>query len=264
MTWVLDLDGVVWRGNEPIPGSVEAIARLQRQGIRVTYVTNNSTLGAAEQVAKLASMGVRTTSDDVVSARDLLVRRVGTGSTILCAAAPALGQALRDAGNEVLYPEEFVGDAGDPTTVGVPSTVDCVVVGQRFDTTYLLLSVAVRAALQCGRLIAPNRDPLYPHSSGMLLGTGSLLAAVENATGLEAEVFGKPEQPMVDELASRLPEARLVVGDQFSTDGELARRAGIDFAFVESGVDAERNSREGATPAAHRATDLAALVEALL
>jgi ribonucleotide monophosphatase NagD (HAD superfamily) len=138
------------------------------------------------------------------------------------------------------------------------------VAGLRFDLTILQLSVAVRAVLQCNTLLAPNRDPMYPHSSGMFVGTGSIVATIETATGIKAEVMGKPEQPMVDEVLRRIPDATLVVGDQFAMDGELARKAGLAFAFVESGVDAQRRTSRHNTPVAHTSTNLATLVEALL
>jgi HAD superfamily hydrolase (TIGR01450 family) len=264
VTWVLDLDGVVWRGKEPIPGSVEAIARLQASGIQVAYVTNNSTLGAVDQAAKMASLGIDAAPHDIVSAHDMLIERIGTGKVVLCAAAPEISAALRRAGNEVVVPAECIGRSGDPTTLTNVPAVDCVVGGLRFDMTVLEMSVAVLAALQCGKLLSTNRDPLYPFSTGMLMGTGSVVAALENATGLVAETMGKPEQAMVNEMARRIPDAALVVGDQLATDGELARKAGIPFALVQTGVDAERKSESAATPAAHVVNDLATLVEMLL
>jgi 4-nitrophenyl phosphatase len=264
VTWVLDLDGVVWRGAEPIAGAVEAIRRLKDNGIRVTYVTNNSAHGAVEQVKKMARMGIDTSTDDIISAQDMLIARIGSNRTLLCTGAPLLVAALRNAGNTVLLPAEFIGDPDATVTVQDIPDVDAVVVGQCFDATYLQYSVAARAVMQCGRLLAPNRDPLYPHPSGMLLGTGSVVAMLENATGVKAEVVGKPEQAMVDELRSRIPDAQLVVGDQFSTDGELARKANIAFALVETGVDAQRSSDSTSTPVAHRSPSLATLVETLL
>lgn len=264
MTWVLDLDGVVWRGNQPIEGSVEAIRKLKDAGIRVTYVTNNSTQGAAEQVQKMATMGIETDLDDVLSAQDLLIQHLGEKQTIMCPGAPRLVQALRDAGHTVLVPEDYIGDGNNPESVGHPDPVDLVVAGQRFDATYLQYSVAMRSVLQCGRLVAANRDPMYPHSTGMFIGTGSVVAMLEEASGVKAHVIGKPEQTMVDEVHKRIPDASLVVGDQFSTDGELARKANIPFAFVESGVDATRTTDGGGTPVAHRMANLAALVEALV
>jgi HAD superfamily hydrolase (TIGR01450 family) len=264
VTWVLDLDGVVWRGSEPILGSVDAIRDLKNAGVRVAYVTNNSLLGATDQVAKLASMGIDATPDDVVSAHDMLLARVGSDKTVMCAASPEMAAALRRNGNSVLLPDDFIAEAGAPASLVSPPAVDCVVVGLRFDMNLLHLSVAVLAALQCGTVFSTNRDPLYPFSTGMLMGTGSVVAAVEHATGLPVETMGKPAKAMVDEMLRRFPDAALVVGDQRATDGELARRAGVPFALVRSGVDAERRSETSETPAAHEALDLATLVETLL
>jgi 4-nitrophenyl phosphatase len=264
MTWVLDLDGVVWHGQHLIEGSAEAIATLQNKGVRVAYVTNNSTLGARPLVEKFAEFGIDVDVDDIISAHDLLVERIGSGKRVLATAAPGLVEALRAAGNEVFIPEDFVEDWQAPETIATPPDVDLVVGGQKFTLNYATMSVAVRALLQCRQLYAANRDPLYPGSTGMTLGTGSILAALETAAGVQATVFGKPERPMVEALHQRFPDVRLVVGDQLATDGLLAHRAKVPFGYVLSGVDAQRRSASGDVPYAFQAADLAGLVEVAL
>src|SRR4051812_17392523 len=101
MTWVLDLDGVVWRGATPIEGSVEAIATLQRNNIPVRYVTNNASMSNAEFVQKMHGMGITTAQEDVLSSRALLFELLGGNSTVLCANRQALSEAIAAEGNKV-------------------------------------------------------------------------------------------------------------------------------------------------------------------
>jgi ribonucleotide monophosphatase NagD (HAD superfamily) len=85
-------------------------------------------------------------------------------------------------------------------------------------------------------LIATNADATYPTPEGLLPGAGSILASVETATGVRAQVAGKPQQPIVDLLRTRAGHIDLVVGDRLDTDGLLARRLGVDFGLVLTGV----------------------------
>lgn len=263
MTWVLDLDGVVWHGSHAIEGSVDAIAKLRQSGIGVAFVTNNSTMGAQALVHKFAGFGIEVEPEDIVSAHDLLVAKVGTGKRILAAAAPGLVQILRDGGNTVFDAHQFIEPGAPSAQITDPPPVDLVVGGQNFHLDYLQLSVAMRAILQCKTLYSANRDPLYPSSSGMMLGTGSIIAALETASGVSATIFGKPSRIMVDALLERFPDTQLIVGDQLSMDGVFAAGANIAFGHVLSGVDAQRASASTDVPVAHQAKDLASLVEAL-
>jgi glycerol-1-phosphatase len=251
-----DLDGVVWRGDEPIPGAAEGISELRAAGLRVAFVSNNSSQPIAEVAGKLAAAGVHASSEDVitsaVSAATLLASVLEPDAPVLACAGPGVVEALEAVG---LRP------------VTRPPAV-AVVVGlhRGFDFDELdRASGAVRAG---ARFVATNLDATYPVPGGMIPGSGAIAAAVATAAGRAPEVAGKPERPMVDLIRRRLGSEGIVVGDRPSTDGALAGALGWPFALVLSGVT-QRDAPPGgeAVPEPSPpfvATDLAALAPQLL
>ena len=224
VTWILDLDGVVWLAEQPIAGAAEAVARLRARGERVVFVTNNSSVELAVQEAKLASHGIPAAGDLVTSAL-VAANLVEPGERVLCAGGPGLAEALGARGAEVVH--------NDGTEVG---PVDAVVVGFHRDFDFERLRVASEAVRAGARLLASNDDATYPTPTGLIPGGGSILAAIERASGVTATVAGKPYRPMVDHLLERFGPAGTVVGDRMDTDGGLARAMGWRFALVLSGV----------------------------
>ncbi len=247
MAWILDLDGVVWLSEQPIPGSSEAIAALRAAGHRVLFLTNNAGPRVAELVAKLQGMGVAAEPDDVVTSAQAAASMLEPGSTALLCAGPGVREALDARGVKVVRE----GDA------------DAVVVGFHRDFDYDRLTAAFRAVHHGARLVGTNDDTTYPTPDGPIPGGGAILAAVAAATGVEPEVAGKPYAPMADLLAARLGEGAggaILVGDRPSTDGLMARRLGLPFALVLSGVTAEEEI-DADDPPELVVPDLATLVE---
>ena len=218
-----DLDGVVWRGDEPVPGSSEALASLRAGGVRVAFVSNNSSEPVTDVIAKLASFGVPTADDVITSAQAaavLLRATLSHGARVLACAGPGVVEALENAGLQAV-------DA-------LPA--DAVVVGfhRGFDFEELTLtSGAVRAG---ARFVATNLDATYPVPGGLLPGSGAIAAAVATASGRQPEVAGKPEPPMVELVRQRFGTSGIVVGDRPSSDGALATALGWPFGLVLSGV----------------------------
>ena len=251
-----DLDGVVWRGDEPIPGAGAAISGLRDAGFRVAFVSNNSSQPVAEVAAKLAAAGVPASSDDVitsaVSAATLLASALDPGSPVLVCAGPGVVEALEAAG---LHP-----------VTREPAAAVVVGFHRGFDFDELdRASAAVRGG---ARFIATNLDATYPVPGGMIPGSGAITAAVATASGRAPEVAGKPERPMVDLIRARFGSSGLVVGDRPSTDGALADGLGWPFALVLSGVT-QRDAPPGGEsipepPPPFVADDLAALVPQLI
>ena len=221
--WVLDLDGVVWLADRPIPGSVEAVNQARSSGVRIVFVTNNSSLRVGEYLQKLEGMGLPTEPQDLVTSAQAAATLLQAGSTALACAGGGVVEALEEVGVAV-RPE---------------APVDSVVVGWHRDFDFDGLNRAAQAVWGGARLVATNADATYPTPDGLLPGAGSILAAVEKATGTQAEVAGKPHQPVVDLLRQRAGAIDLVVGDRLDTDGLLARRLGVDFGLVLTGVTRE-------------------------
>jgi 4-nitrophenyl phosphatase len=244
VAWVLDLDGVVWLGDRPIPGAAEAVSALRAAGHRVLFVTNNSSVVVADQEAKLAAHGIAASGDLVTSAQ-AAGTMIEAGEVVLVCGGPGLVEAVEARG-------------GRPVHEG---PADAVIVGFTRDFDYGLLQAAAGAVRGGARLLASNDDATYPTPDGPIPGGGAILAAVETGAGVAAVVAGKPYQPMADLVLARIgadDTSHTMVGDRPDTDGRFARVLGARWALVLSGVTA---TVEGATPAPDVvASDLSALV----
>ena len=244
MTWLLDLDGVVWLAEDPIPGSAEAIARLRDDlGRRVVFLTNNSSATVDEYLSKLERCGVPTEVGDLITSAQAAATLVRPGETALVCAGPGVEEALVARG---------------VTTVR-DGPADAVVVGWHRDFDFGRLTAAFDAVHGGARLIGTNDDATYPTPEGPLPGGGSILAAVAYASGVEPTVAGKPFAPMVDLLRARVHDPELMVGDRPSTDGRFAEAVGVPFGLVISGVTAPEAPPLEPAPALV-ARDLAAMV----
>jgi glycerol 3-phosphatase-2 len=223
MTWILDLDGVVWRGEQPVAGSAPAIARLRENGERVLFLTNNSSATLHEYTEKLAAHGIDVTDQDVVTSAQAAATLVNAGERALICGGPGVDEALRARG--VVTVREGAADA--------------VVVGWHRDFDFDRLTAAFTAVMGGARLIGTNDDATYPTPEGLVPGGGAILAAVATATGVAPTIAGKPYEPMASLVLARLGGATgdsVLVGDRPSTDGLMARRLGVRFALVLSGV----------------------------
>jgi glycerol 3-phosphatase-2 len=247
--WALDLDGVIWRGDVPIPGAAEAVAALQGQG-PVVFVTNNSAHEVAEVEAKLARHGIEARGAVRTSAQ-AAATLVGAGERVLVCGGAGLVEAVASTGAEAV-----VNDGTDP------GPVEAVLCGYWRAVDYDRLRWAATSVMRGARLLASNDDATYPGADGMLPGGGATLAAVERATGQVATVAGKPHPPMAGWLRRELGPDGTMVGDRLDTDGLFARALGWRFALVLSGVTP---TAEGADPHPDLvAPDLAALVTSTL
>jgi 4-nitrophenyl phosphatase len=219
VTWVLDLDGVVWLDDRPIDGAAAAVERLRAAGERVLFATNNSWAPLAAQEAKLARLGIPAAGDVVTSAM-AAARLVEAGERVLVCGGPGITEALADRGAVPVRE----GDAA------------AVVVGFHRDFDYERLRVAARAVERGARLLATNDDATYPTPDGPIPGGGAIAAAVAYATGAVPVVAGKPHQPMADLVRGLGGGGGTVVGDRPETDGAFAVALGYRFALVLSGV----------------------------
>ena len=232
---LLDLDGVLYRWPEPIPGAADAVAALRKAGKRVAFVTNNSSRSPAQVIERLASVGVDARPEEVVTsalATATILAERGIGSAFVI-------------GEEGLL--EALAEAGIAVVNASSDEVDVVVVGFDRGVDYTKLKDASVLVERGASLIASNADPSFPAPGGESWpGAGALLAAIETTTGTRGEVFGKPEAPLFERaLASAGGGPPLVVGDRLDTDIAGATRLGWDCALVLTG-DARREDVESA------------------
>jgi HAD superfamily hydrolase (TIGR01450 family) len=224
---LLDLDGVVYVGKEPVPGVPQALAAARQLGLRLAFVTNNAARPPEAVAALLSGMGVRADRSDVITsaqaAAHYLAERLPQGSGVLVVGTTGLVEALRERG---LVPVFSADD--DPAAV---------VQGYSPDLNWAQLAegaVAIRRGLPW---VATNVDPTVPSVRGPLPGNGSMVAALRHATGVEPTVTGKPDPTMHRETVERSHAERpVVVGDRLDTDIEGASAVGCPSLLVLSGV----------------------------
>jgi glycerol-1-phosphatase len=251
---LLDLDGVVYIGSDPIPGAAAALAKARAAGMRVAFVTNNASRGPAAVAAHLVELGVPATADDIVTssqaAAAVIIERCGVGATVLVTGSAALREAVEQVGLKV------VASADDRP--------DAVVQGYSPDLGYADLAETALAVRSGAFWVATNADSTLPSRRGLLPGNGSLVAAVALATGQRPVVAGKPELPLHAEGVARThAQNPLVVGDRLDTDIEGAFAADTDCMLVLTGVTRAADLVDA--PIQHRPTflalDLAGLLE---
>ena len=251
---LVDLDGVVWVGRDPVPGSPETLAALLAAGKRIVFVTNNPGRHPATYAERLRALGVEVDESQVVTAGMVVAR--------MAAAAADGGGGAFVIGARSLH--EMVAAAGVPLLEGEDGRRARVVVvaGHRgFDYEELLTA---KLALDGGAaLLATSHDPTMPMPGGEWPGTGAVLAAVETASGRTAEIAGKPERHLFEMALEAIgcgslstddvqEEPRLervaMVGDRISSDVAGGRAAGLATILVLSGTST-RADAEAAEPA---------------
>jgi glycerol 3-phosphatase-2 len=224
---ILDLDGCVWLGPDPIPGSVEAIHAIRAAGLGLAFVTNNSWLAGEDLVTKLWGIGVQASLADVVTvggAMQHLLAETRHGRTAFVIGSEAMFRHVKDAGLRIMNGTDLA------------SRAEVVVVGATLKLTYDDLKNASLAARRGADLLGTGRDPTYPMPDGFWPGAGAILVAVEAASGRTASIVGKPEPQLFFTALDRLGDRRtLVIGDRLDSDVAGAAKARLDAALVLTG-----------------------------
>jgi HAD superfamily hydrolase (TIGR01450 family) len=250
---LLDLDGVVYLGQDEIPGAAPALAAARGLGMRMAFVTNNASRTPEAVAAHLRELGIPAAADKVATAAQAAARvlreHLPDGVRVLVVGGDGLVAAVRQAGFEV------VTSADDRPAA--------VVLGYRPTTTYADLAEAA-LAIRAGALwVAANRDATMPTPRGQVPGTGALVALLVEATGQTPIVAGKPELALHREAVARVGAQRpLVVGDRLDTDIAGATAVGCDSLLVLTGVTSLADLR--AAPPGLRPTYLSADLSGLL
>ena len=226
---VCDLDGVLYRGVEPVPDAPAALDRIRAAGVKVVFATNNATKTLAQYVERLSRFDVEATPDEIVTSAVVTgeeVRRRGWGGrSAFLIGTDGMQVALENAG--VVLVNGLEGRIADIAVVSSTALFD-----------YQSLATAAFAVRNGADFIASNADPTFPAADGLWPGAGAMLAAVETASGRRAEVMGKPHRPMMEAVQRRLAGCRniAVVGDQPGTDLAGGRAMGWTTILVLSGV----------------------------
>ena len=245
---LLDLGGVVFTGDDPIAGSVEAVARLREAGVAVRFLTNTTRRPRRALVQRLRALGLDAAAEDIFTPA-FAARHVLAGRVPHLLVHPALVEDFEAHAEGEAAEVVLIGDAGEAFSYGA-------------------LNIAMRALEKGATLMALARNRVFQDDDGLpSLDAGPFVAALEYASGQEAEVIGKPARTFFDAARSSLgtePGETIMVGDDVEGDVGGALAAGLAGALVRTGK--YKSGDEGRIDPAPTAVhdDLAAVVDWLL
>ena len=223
---IMDMDGVLWRGDEILPGVAAFFDFLRARNLPFVLASNNSSKTPADYAAKLASMGVGGVGEHQVVTS-------GTATVDYLQTHYPAGVPVHILGGDGL--KALVSGAG----FVLSDEARIVVVGIDFNLTYNKLKRAAALIRNGADFIGTNGDATFPLADVLAPGAGSLLAALKTATDRQPLVIGKPNKPMFEAALHTLgtePQNTLMIGDRLDTDIQGAQAAGLQAALVFTGV----------------------------
>ena len=230
---LIDMDGVLWRGDRPMPGLRNFFSLLRTRGIGLVLVTNNASKTSESYRERLASYGIETSADEVLTSAQAtagyLAERSEPGTPVFVIGEEGLQRAVTERGFRIVSDDE------QPAYV---------VVGWDRYLTYDKLAKATLYIHAGATFIGTNPDRTWPSERGLLPGAGAILAAVEAATGIAPTVIGKPSPLMLEIAMHRMhakPEATAMLGDRLETDILAGLNAGVTTILVLSGVTTRKD-----------------------
>jgi 4-nitrophenyl phosphatase len=225
---VLDVDGTVVRGNDPLPGAQEGVETIRRAGLPIIFCSNNPTKGAAAYVDRLESAGFAVEEAEIVTAAiatRAYLQRHHAGETVYVFGEESVREQIERA---------------DVTLVDDPDAAAVVVASIDYDFGYADMKRAIGTVDAETTFLGTDPDPVIPAADGDVPGSGAIVNALAGVVGRDPDAIpGKPSETILELVRERLavdPSELLVVGDRLDTDIELGERAGATTALVTTGV----------------------------
>ncbi len=234
---LMDLDGIVWRGNVYLDRNISAIKKLLGKGYKIVFMTNNASRSRIEYLERIRRTGIETSLDNIYTSAYLLALYI------------------MEKGIEPVY---VIGESGlyyELVVNGIPVVSDAervgyVVVGLDRYLTYNKLAKALRYLVDGALFLAANTDPVYPVGDHLEPGAGAIVSFLSTALGRGPDfIAGKPNTWIIDVITSKYSVSKdeiLVIGDSLYTDIPLGLRSGTDTLLVLTGItsqdDLERTS----------------------
>lgn len=233
---ILDVDGVISRGKKPVEGSVEACRLLRDLGIKIVFVSNNSSRSRRMMIEKFRNLGIDVDESEIIVATHataLFIREKWGKSRVFTTGEEGFKEELENLGHEVV-------DDGEAEILAVASNRNI-----SFD----LMTKALRYALNDGvKYVAVNPDRIFPGEDGPVPGTGMIIGALYWMTGRMPDyTVGKPSEIIIEQAIRKLgveKEKVAIVGDQIEIDVVAGNKAGIKTVLVFSGVTDESNYKK--------------------
>lgn len=250
---IIDLDGTLYRGDEPLPGAVAAVARLRRVH-RVLFLSNNCNQSAEHLAKRLCQLGFEAAPHEVVTSVTLMVRAVdqlGPGLGVLPLSSGDLVPSLQAAGHRIACAER----------------AQVVVVGVDFELSYDRMTNVLRALLRGAILIAGNEDGTYPAKTGTFPAAGAFVGAVRGMGFVPLRICGKPDLWAMREALTlsgfRPGPDCLLIGDRLDSDILGAQRLGIDSILVLTGASTREDIERLSIRPTYVADDLPSVLDRL-
>lgn len=224
-SYLIDMDGVLVRGSQPIPGANEFIDRLQRAGAKFLVLTNNSLYTPRDLQARLQRIGLDVPAESIYTSALATAQFLHTqhpGGSAFAIGEAGLTTALHDVG--------YVITDHQP---------DYVVLGETTTYSFERITVATRLVAAGARFIATNPDVSGPGDGGLVPATGAVAALISAATGVRPYYIGKPNPLMMRTALWRLDahsEESVMVGDRMDTDIIVGTESGLETVLVLTGV----------------------------
>src|SRR5690625_4825902 len=227
--YLIDLDGTMYRGNEPIEGAKEFITYLQKQSIPHLFITNNSTSTRDSVVDKLARFGIHTKVENILTSAIATANYIQAnhGKRIYMLGEEGLQDALQQRNLTITMEDS-----------------DYVVIGLDRELTYEKLAKACLLIRNGAKFISTNKDAAIPTEKGFIPGNGSITQLVEVSSGVKPIYIGKPEHIMMQQALQHLnlpKEKVLMVGDNYETDILFGIHANVDTLMVLTGFTSKED-----------------------
>ena len=251
---ILDMDGVIWKGDAPIGDLPATFNRIRERGLKFVFATNNGTKTPEDYQVKLRELGVEVEPWQIVTSAlgiaFMLAQKYPRGTKIFMIGEDGIRVALEEKGFEILSTEDA--PQAQVFVMGIDRTINFMKVAEA--------TLLVRAGIP---FYTTNTDKTFPTPRGEIPGSGSWLSVITSATGIEPIVAGKPFPFLMELSLERLgttKEETLVVGDRLETDIAAGQSVGCPTAFVLSGVSTKAQADAWMPKMDVIADDLSALV----
>ena len=253
---ILDMDGVVWKGDAPIGDLPATFNRIRERGLKFVFATNNGTKTPEEYQQKLADLGVKIESWQVVTSALGIAfmltatRKYPRGTKVFVIGEDGIRVALKEKGFEILSTEDA--PQAQVFVMGIDRSINFMKVAEA--------TLLVRAGIP---FYTTNTDMTFPTPRGEIPGSGAWLSVITSATGVQPIVAGKPFPYLMELALERLgtkKEETLIVGDRLETDIAAGQAVGCPTALVLSGVSTRAQAEAWNPPPSLIVQNLEALV----
>jgi len=239
-SFIFDLDGTIYRGNNIIPGADKTINTLKKLGKKIVFISNKTTGSVKDYFEFLTAKGLEIEPDEIINSTIVLskyLNRNHNGEQFFAIGEKIFIDEIISSG--LIYSEN-------------PKEIDILLVTLDRTLNYDKLEIAARALEKSARFFAANIDDTCPVDNGEVLDAGATISALEKRTHRKLEKhFGKPSEFMMNEIKEKLGNhlsKTLLIGDRLETDIKMGNLFGLDTALVLTGIKNFPNGNQDIKP----------------